>query len=186
MERHFPFPYATPQIYASPGCNAENSNFNMKTQREILFLESFLPFGKSNSNMKTLGFLRECFFLESFPSLYCENFNLDMTIFGKIHFVTVFLPIVLDNSNFWFIKRCRNFIEVLLLRGFCFHCCVCLFVLDFLIICLFAGGAWERVDPRQKLLVVALVVLNCLQPLSKTWWDKYRNSITMSPKAISS
>ena len=66
MERHFPFPYATPQIYASPGCNAENSNFNMKTQREILFLESFLPFGKSNSNMKTLGYLRECFFSRKF------------------------------------------------------------------------------------------------------------------------
>ena len=35
MERHFPFPYAAPQIYASPGCNAENSNFNMKTQRDF-------------------------------------------------------------------------------------------------------------------------------------------------------
>ena len=42
-----------------------------------------------------------------------------------------------------------------------------LFILYFLIICLFAGGCLgRRVDPRRKLLI-ALVVLNCLQPLPK-------------------
>ena len=43
MERHFPFPYAAPQIYASPGCNAENSNFNM-TERNLISRKFFFPF----------------------------------------------------------------------------------------------------------------------------------------------
>ena len=34
MERHFPFPYAALQIYATRGCNAENSTFNMKRNFE--------------------------------------------------------------------------------------------------------------------------------------------------------
>ena len=95
MERHFPFPYAAPQIYASPGCNAENSNFNM-TERNLISRKFFFPFFLLNNSiwkftefvikvLLPIGFLKSPtsirtsrefvianLFLESF-SFHCKN-----------------------------------------------------------------------------------------------------------------
>ena len=115
MERHFPFPYAALQIYATRGCNAENSTFNMKR-----------------------NFEKDLFFSTGGQSSGLVNF--------ESGFTSQFAPFPSSQSAQWKIL-CNLF--------------VCRFV-----------GVWdrererERVDPRRKLLI-ALVVLNCLQPLPK-------------------
>ena len=92
-------------------------------------------------------------FLERFPF---QKVILPIAFF-QCEGVKRFLKIFNSGSNFF------NF----LFENFHFNICssVC-FVFPYnLFVCRTQVGVWDRVDPRQKLLIVALVVLNCLQPL---------------------
>ena len=115
LERHFPFPYAALQIYATRGCNAENSTFNMKRNFE-----------------KDLFFHRRP--IERIGQLWIW-LHISIRTFPKFPICSV-----------------KDFMQFV-----CLQVCGCLGQRE---------RERERVDPRRKLLI-ALVVLNCLQPLPK-------------------